>query len=53
VTSKSQLLRLAQAGRATIEQHFDGSKTISEIEAFFQRAVTPPSPEPPVPTISA
>lgn len=53
LTSKSQLLRLAQAGRATIEQHFDGSKTISEIEAFFQRAVTPPSPEPPVPTISA
>ncbi len=43
LTSKELLLRLAKAGRLTVESHFDGSKNIETLEAFFKQAVMPPS----------
>jgi len=41
LTSKELLLRLAKAGRLTVEKHFDGSKNIEDLETFFKQAVTP------------
>lgn len=43
LTSKELLLRLAKAGRQTVESQFDGSKNIEQLEAFFNQAVAPPA----------
>ena len=41
LTSKELLIRLAKAGRQTVEAQFDGSRNIEQLEAFFKQAVTP------------
>ncbi len=43
LSSKELLLRLAKAARKTIENEFDGSVNIGQLEAFFKRAAGLPS----------
>ncbi len=38
LTAKDQMVRIAKAGRATVEEHFDGVKNIEQLEEFFKRA---------------
>ncbi len=42
LSAKDLLGRIAKAGRMTAEEHFDGSKNIAQLEAFFRRAVSQP-----------
>jgi len=39
--SKELCLRLSREGRKVAETHFDGSRNIPQLEAFFERVVTP------------
>jgi glycosyltransferase involved in cell wall biosynthesis len=40
LASKENLSRLAKAARATVEEHFDASRTILLLEDFFRKCVT-------------
>ena len=43
LTSKELLIRLAKAARLTVEEHFDGSKNVHQLEAFFTQATEQPA----------
>ena len=43
LSTKELIIRLAKAGRKTVEEQFDGSKNIEQLEQFFKRATSHPA----------